>query len=561
MAGPALAQSLPSPADELLRQQERERVLRERQERAPDVRLPQPEAAQGMEHLPDGEANCIVIERIHLSGDAAEQFQWALADAHRLADGTPDPAVNRCLGSRGVNLLMRRIQNVLIAKGYTLAQVLAGPQAHLSVGTLELSLFPGRIRRIEFAPESSGPRATQWNAFPVQPGDLLNLRDIEQALENFKRVPSVEASIELRAAEGIGAAPGQSDVIIHWKQDFPLRLSLSADDAGTQATGKYQGSVTLAYDHWWTLNDLFYLSLDHDLGKSGAGTGPYGTRGYTAHYAVPMGYWLLGLTTSRHRYHQSVAGASQTYLYSGTSRNGEIRLSRVVHRNTTGKTTAALRGWTRASSNHIDDTEVLVQRRRMAGWAMTLSHRAFIGDATLDTNLDYRRGTGAGESRAAPEEIFGEGTARPQIITADTQLSLPFRQAGQAWIYTGTWRGQWHKTPLVPQDRFAIGGRYSVRGFDGESQLLAERGWLLRNDLAVVLGQSGQAFYVGIDHGQVAGPSSDLLLGKHLSGAVLGLRGTVKNFSYDLFIGKPISKPAGFRTASSVAGFNINAWF
>jgi hemolysin activation/secretion protein len=518
-----------------------------------------------MERLPDGEANCVAIERIHLSGDAAEQFQWALADAHRLADGTPDPAVNRCLGSRGVNLLMRRIQNALIAKGYTLAQVLAGPQPHLAAGTLELTLFPGRIRHIEFAPGSdsggSDPRATQWNAFPVQPGDLLNLRDIEQALENFKRVPSVEAGIELRAAEGAGAAPGQSDVIIHWKQDFPFRLSLSADDAGTRATGKYQGSVTLAYDHWWTLNDLFYLSLDHDLGKSGAGTGPYGTRGYTAHYSVPLGYWLLDLTTSRHRYHQSVAGASQTYLYSGTSRNGEIRLSRVVHRDATGKTTASLRGWTRASGNHIDDTEVLVQRRRMAGWGLALSHRAFIGAATLDANLDYRRGTGAGESQAAPEELFGEGTARPQIITADAQLNLPFKGAGQAWTYTGTWRRQWNKTPLIPQDRFAIGGRYSVRGFDGESQLLAERGWLLRNDLAIALGQSGQALYIGIDYGQVAGPSSDLLLGKHLSGAVLGWRGTFRNFSCDLFIGKPIGKPDGFQTARSVAGFNINGWF
>lgn len=569
MAGPALALPAPSPADELLRQQERERALRERQERTPDVRLPQPEAPQGMARLPDSEANCVVIERIHLSGDAAEQFQWALADAHRLADGTPDPAVDRCLGSKGVNLLMRRIQNALIAKGYTLAQVLAGPQPRLAEGTLELSLFPGRIRHIEFATESgsgSDPRATKWNAFPVQPGDLLNLRDIEQALENFKRVPTVEADVEFRAAEGADAAPGQSDVIIRWRQGFPLRLSLSADDAGTKATGKYQGSVTLAYDHWWTLNDLFYLSLNHDLddlGGSGADTkaGPYGTRGYTAHYAVPLGYWLLGLTTSRHRYHQSVAGASQTYLYGGTSRNGEIRLSRVVHRDATRKTTASLRGWTRDASNHIDDTEVLVQRRRMAGWGLGLAHRAFIGAATLDANIDYRRGTGAQGSLAAPEEIFGEGTARPQILTADAQLTIPFKWSDQTWSYTGAWRGQWNKTPLIPQDRFAIGGRHNVRGFDGEHQLIAERGWLMRNDLSVAIGQSGQAFYVGIDHGQVAGPGSDLLLGKRLSGAVLGLRGAYKSLSYDLFVGMPLDKPDGFQTAGSVAGFNINYGF
>ena len=30
---------------------------------------------------------------------------------------------------------------------------------------------------------------------------------------------------------------------------------------------------------------------------------------------------------------------------------------------------------------------------------------------------------------------------------------------------------------------FSIGGRYTVRGFDGEASLMGERGWLLRNDI------------------------------------------------------------------------------
>ncbi len=41
--------------------------------------------------------------------------------------------------------------------------------------------------------------------------------------------------------------------------------------------------------------------------------------------------------------------------------------------------------------------------------------------------------------------------------------------------------------PLITQDRFSIGGRYTVRGFDGETTLIGERGWLLRNDLGLSL--------------------------------------------------------------------------
>ncbi|MFT2612525.1 ShlB/FhaC/HecB family hemolysin secretion/activation protein, partial [Escherichia coli] len=88
---------------------------------------------------------------------------------------------------------------------------------------------------------------------------------------------------------------GQSDLVISYRQAFPLRLAVSVDDSGSDATGKYQGSITLSYDNWWTLNDLFYVSVNHDLG--GGNAGPRGSRGSTVHYSLPFGYWNLGFTT------------------------------------------------------------------------------------------------------------------------------------------------------------------------------------------------------------------------------------------------------------------------
>ncbi len=538
---------------ELLRQQERERVFRQQQQTAPDVRLERPAAPAEPERLPVAESPCFNIERILLAGDAAEQFQWALAAANNAADGLPDAASGRCLGSRGINLVMKRVQNAMVSRGYVTTRVLAEPQ-DLNAGTLGLTLIPGRIRGIRFA-AGTDPRATQWNALPVRPGDLLNIRDIEQALENFKRVPSAAADIQITPADGPDARPGESDLLIAWRQSFPLRLSIAVDDSGTQATGKQQGAVTLSYDHWWTLNDLFYVSIQHDLG--GGDPARRGTQGHTAHYSLPFGYWLLGITSSANRYHQSVAGASQTYLYSGTSRNSDIKLSRLVYRDAVRKTTLSLRAWTRSSQNFIDDTEVAVQRRRMAGWDFGVAHREFIGAATLDANLNYRRGTGAMNALPAPEEAFGEGTSRPGIVTTDARFNMPFALGGQSLRYTAAWRAQWQRTPLVPQDRFAIGGRHTVRGFDGESVLSAERGWLIRNDLGLLLGNSGQEFYLGLDHGEVGGRGADLLVGRRLTGVVLGLRGGYKGLAYDMFVGQPINKPSGFQTSGRVAGFNI----
>jgi hemolysin activation/secretion protein len=224
-----LAQAAESPdavaAREIQRQQERERALREQQERQPDVRLLAPER-DGEPPLAENETPCFTIREILLDSDTPA-FDWARQAADR-----PDPATGRCLGSKGINQVMARIQNAIIERGYVTTRVLAEAQ-DLTSGTLKLKIIPGRIRSIRFSPESDS-RANAWTAFPAAPGDLLNLRDIEQALENWKRVPTAEADIQIAPGE----VSGESDLIIAWKQAFPLRFSLSANNGGSRSTGK-----------------------------------------------------------------------------------------------------------------------------------------------------------------------------------------------------------------------------------------------------------------------------------------------------------------------------------
>jgi hemolysin activation/secretion protein len=111
----AVAQSLPSAdgaAQELLRQQERERALRQQQGRPPDVRLDTP-VSSALPRLSLSESPCFRIDRLTLSGDAADQFQWALA----AANPSDDPALGQCLGAEAINLTLTRVQNAIIARG------------------------------------------------------------------------------------------------------------------------------------------------------------------------------------------------------------------------------------------------------------------------------------------------------------------------------------------------------------------------------------------------------------------------------------------------------------
>ncbi|CAN0628104.1 protein of unknown function [Burkholderia multivorans] len=120
-------------------------------------------------------------------------------------------------------------------------------------------------------------------------------------------------------------------------------------------------------------------------------------------------------------------------------------------------------------------------------------------------------------------------------------------------------RAQNSPNVLYPTEYFSIGSRYTVRGFDGDTMLAAERGVFIRNDLAVPILQTGQTLYLGLDGGEVFGPQAQNLLGRRLAGAVIGLRGSpFRNVYYDVFIGGPLYQPAQFPNRWPVAGFSVS---
>lgn len=218
---------------------------------------------------------------------------------------------------------MAPVQNAIIARRFVTYHVLAAPQ-DLSSGELVLTVVPGTINAIRFA-EGTARDATMWNTLPAAPGDLLNLRDIEQGLENFKRVPTAEADIQIAPAEGSNVQPGQSDLLVQWSQQRLVRFNLSLDDAGSRSTGKNHLGGTLSLDHALRQNDLFYVNLNHDAFTGGK----RGSKAFTFHYSIPVGYWLFSATRSGYDYHQNVPGDQQDYLYSGESDNTEVRVTRL----------------------------------------------------------------------------------------------------------------------------------------------------------------------------------------------------------------------------------------
>ena len=556
-----------NPADieqqQIIREQQRLKQFQEKMQPEVNVRLQPPQIEGTVNGLPQDEKPCFAIRSIKLNGDQAQRFQFALNKAINQSKFKP----GLCLGSNGINYIMTLAQNAVIDRGYTTTRILASPQ-DLSSGELVLTVIPGRIHEIRYNLDNADQTHVNrirriQNEFPARSGDILNLRELEQGLENLKRVPTVEADIQIVPAE----APNESDVVVSWSQrKVPVRISFNADDSGSHATGRYQGGVTLSVDNPLGLSDLFYVNYNHDLGSKdstvdidGNRTGS-GTHGYSLHYSVPVGNWLIAFNQNYYRYHQAIAGYDQNYDYNGSSENTDLGITRMIYRNSHRKIDVSARIWRRKSHNYIDDAEIEVQRRHTAGWAIGLNHQEYLGNAILNLSAGYKRGTGADHSLRAAEEEFGEGTSRMEIITLDASLMKPFRVGKYNFSYDTSFHGQWNKTPLITQDQVSIGGRYTVRGFDGELTLMGEQGWYWNNNLNWQY-LPGHQVYAGIDVGHITGRTSEMQLGKTLAGTVLGFKGQIKaggNWYYDVFMGKPIYKPQHFLTDRTTFGFNLN---
>ncbi|MFU2077867.1 ShlB/FhaC/HecB family hemolysin secretion/activation protein [Avibacterium endocarditidis] len=547
--------------DAIQQQRQAEQIQQQNEQLRSDADVRMEISSEKNTALPLNESPCYNIYHLSLLDYASDntikpsQFQWALNQAMSQLNLT----LPHCFGAQGLGILMKQVQNNLIERGYITTRVVASEQ-DLTQGVFSLTVIPGQIRHTIIADASRIPwfsKLTAKTAMTFKQGDLLNVRDIEQSLENLKRVPTADANIEILPTDN-SAELGESDIQITYQQRFPLRLSLNLDDSGSKSTGKWQGSTTLSWDNLFSANDLFYTTFTHSLKRHSDDPGRRASRNYGFYYSLPFGYWTLSASLYKTTYHQEVFAAfNNNYIYSGRSETSNLTLSYLLYRDAVRKTSLSGGFWSRHSQNYIDDAEIDVQRRRMAGWQVNLNHIEYIKAATLKFSTGFKWGTGVRRSMVAPEEYWGEGTSRPKIITASVELNYPFYIGNQPLTFNTNWSAQWNKTPLIQQDRFSIGGRYTVRGFDGELTLSGERGWLWRNELSWNVANKGHWIYLALDGGRVMGRDEEMRLGHHLMGAALGLRGGWTHFYYDVFIGRPLHKPTGFKTANTITGFNL----
>ncbi|MEN3296571.1 MAG: hemolysin activation/secretion protein, partial [Burkholderiales bacterium] len=530
-------------AEEALRRQEdRTRELQLHMQPRSDV-LQSVAPPSGPTDLPI-ESPCFLVNEIKLAGPDAIRFGWLLDAAQ--------PYLYRCVGVTGLRQVAAALDATLIELGYVTTRV-SLPQQNLKDGVLTFHLHVGRVAEIKMAkadPAKSPDDAwgTWWNAFPVGRGDILNVRDLEQGVEQMKRLPSQMVATELEP----GTEPDTSIVrILRRPGSFSDRVrgGVTLDNSGSKTLGAAQLSSYLSLDNPFGLNDILSLSANTNAENPDS---DHRSQSLAFNYSIPWGYNTFTFSKGHNRFAQIVQGTTVQFLSSGKSESAEVRWHRLIVRTSASKAGIYAAAATRRAESFLDDVELIVQRRRTTSFESGVTYKQLVGQAALDFELGYRRGMPWREAQEdLPTAAEGGATLRPGIWVLSAGYNQPFNIGGAPLQYTATVRAQHTRDVTLSVDQIGIGNRFSVRGFDGDAVLLAESGYFLRNDLSTpvkLVDGIDSAAFIGIDLGRVWGPSDINLVGAKLAGAAAGLRGKWKSLQFDLSLATPLYKPAGFKT-------------
>ena len=448
------------------------------------------------------------------------------------------------------------LQRKLLDRGFVTSQVYI-PEQNVNSGTLQFMVLPGRVEDIRYSTSSAhGPWRT---AFPVRPGDILNIRDVEQGLEQMKRVSSQSVTMKLLP----GTSVGTSIIELSIKQEKPVHGSISIDNSGLESTGVYQGSFTASLDQAFRANDTFTMSLSGDLSGSSS---IKGTRAASLNYVIPHGKDTFSVSFSKSRYHQTIQSNPYDFTYGGKSTTMKAKWNHVWSRTQREKRAFDISISTRHNHRFINDMELPVQALRTTSMELGVSNRAYIGNATLYSRLGFQWGIGAlgAQSEHKASVAMGGPTSRYHMWLIDVDYRKPFIMGHRPASFTSSFHGQWVQggKRVYSVDTINIGNRYSIYGFDGEYTLMGDSGWYIRNEVSSVIPRLNTEVYWGLDVGAVYGKSTEALVGKTIAGTALGVRGNyASGLLFDAFVSTPLYKPQGYHTKKFYSGFTIGYRF
>jgi len=304
----------------------------------------------------------------------------------------------KCLGIQGLEKAAILVQDYFISSGYVTTRV-ETPNQNLFTKKLVLTVIPGRIADVVITDNDINTAL-----FPFRKGDILNVRDIEQGLENIQRTPGVDVKINIIPGE----VNGTSTVEINPQRARRWNIKTSYNNYGDKSTGSQLLGATGYMYNAARINDIFYVA------GTSSQTGAY--KNFSTYYSFPVGYTELSLFYSQSKSTQAVNLGTYIFDYVGKTEYFNLKGYRVLHRDANSKFAASAELIRRKYDYTLGGTELVLQKRDMGNLRLGLNYKHNFSGATLDTNLSWQRFMTELGGTETPDMRSGDVSTQSQIM-------------------------------------------------------------------------------------------------------------------------------------------------
>ncbi|MBY3095463.1 ShlB/FhaC/HecB family hemolysin secretion/activation protein [Rhizobium laguerreae] len=522
-----------SPADDFNRRQEEQT----QSQRLDALRRATPGGSADGEKgtLPAGPGNdaCFDIMRVEIDGAT-------LLSAQEIGKVTA-PYGNRCVGLAEINAVLRDVTHLYIDHGYVTSRAYVPQQDIRKTRILRLLVVEGTLSDIYFNGQKVAGSGSLATAFPGLIGRVVNIRDIEQGLDQMNRLQANDA----KSAMLPGPKDGTSILNIENRPGRPWHVAFGNNNMGQESTGFSRSSASLGFDDLIDINDQWNFSYEHsgpNYPWSNDGRG-YGNS-YSGSVSVPYGYSTVSLNGSWYHYESAVEGNFQSLETSGNSGQAGFGIDRVVLRDKDSITTVRSSLTYKQTNNFLLGNLIEVGSRRYTVGEIGISHsrRMFGGIWVFDASYDK----GLGLFDAVEPGDPGAGNADPRFSKFNATMSVtqPFTLAGRQFELTSLLSGQYSPDNLLGAEQISLGSYSNVRG-TRESVLFGNNGMFSHNEIVwrTKSNESGDAVakvlgelrpYLGFDYGHVYSQKRFDMTGGDLASWTAGIRAVGGNISADI---------------------------
>lgn len=373
------------------------------------------------------------------------------------------PLLNQCVGQSRIGGLLKAINELYMAKGYITTRAYL-PEQNLSKGVLTVEVVEGEIEKVNLNANSSEDQRRLWAALPGFGSErVLNMRNLEQAVDQLDAPASVKTQIKLWPGESVG----QTAVEIITKEEDDFRIRLSTDNDGQEGTGKNKIKLGLEKDNLFSLNES--ISLNY--------IGSRDTNALIFQASIPFRRFNFSYTRS---YSEYLSGLSEFSELFGQSDSSYLGLDYMAFRS--GKHKLSLKSTLsiRSSGRYINDVELTPQNLTVLN--LGLEHRYITEKSRWLSSVSFSQGL---DAFSASSDIKGLPDVAPHAQFSKLDANIHFsRPLGETFYLQSLMVAQYSFHSLYGSEQVHLGGLGTIRGFVGQP-FSGDHGVYFRNDLSL----------------------------------------------------------------------------